>query len=152
MTCDVCHTLKGVETRPGSAAFTLAADDNVRFGPRCDAKDHYFHRMGCSPIHEEAKFCAGCHLYYRAGGDGQPLPIYTEYEEWLESPYAEIGRSCQACHMPGARGEIARGSPLRDGVPHHGFFGRDGKLRQRALTLQLEVAERDGRLQVTAAS
>jgi hypothetical protein len=150
VTCDVCHTIRTVEARRAGAGFTLVTDDNVRSGPLCDARDHYFHRMGCSPLHTEARFCAGCHLYYEKRGATE-LPIYTEYEEWQASPYAGAGEACQTCHMPDSRDEVARGSPPRDGVPHHGFLGSDSKLRRRAMTLKLEVAERDGHLQVTVA-
>jgi len=150
VTCDVCHTMRTVEARRSGAGFTLVTDDNVRSGPLCDARDHYFHRMGCSPLHAEARFCAACHLYYEKRG-AVDLPIYTEYEEWQQSPYASAGEACQSCHMPDSHDEVARGSPPRDGVPHHGFLGSDGKLRRRALTLKLEVAEHEGRLQITVA-
>jgi hypothetical protein len=151
VTCDVCHTIRAVDARRSGAGFTLVTDENVRMGPLCDARDHYFHRMGCSPLHTESRFCAGCHRYYQKIGESGELPIYTEYDEWLVSPYAALGQNCQACHMPDSHDEVARGSPARDGVPHHGFLGSDGMLRRRALTLKLEVAEHSGRLQVTVA-
>jgi hypothetical protein len=149
VTCDVCHTIRSAEGKRAGGAFVMVPNENVRMGPLCDARDHYFHRMGCSPLHTEARFCAGCHLYYRNAGTPEELPIYTEYEEWLASPYPALEEGCQGCHMPDSRDEVARGWPMRDGVPHHGFLANDGMLRRRALTLKLEVEDRDGRLHVT---
>ena len=149
VTCDVCHTIHAAKAKRTGAGFVMVPNENVRMGPLCDARDHYFHRMGCSPLHTQAQFCGSCHLYYENAGQANELPIYTEYEEWLASPYPALGQTCQACHMPDSRDEVARGSPPRDGVPHHGFLGSDGLLRRRALTLKLEVAEHEGRLRVT---
>jgi hypothetical protein len=83
VTCDVCHTIDRVELGQKGAIFALRLDGNVKFGPLCDARDQYFHRMGCSPLHREAIFCAACHTHRE--GD---LPVYTEYQEWRDGPYA----------------------------------------------------------------
>jgi cytochrome c554/c'-like protein len=141
VTCDVCHTLRPAPVGPEGPLrqFHLAVDDMVKYGPLCDAKDHYFHRMGCSPVHERASFCAACHQReIRVGGGG--LKIYTTYEEWAAGPDAADDVQCQSCHMPGDRAEVAEGEGERDGVPHHGFLGRDRDLRQQALELEAAVA------------
>jgi hypothetical protein len=123
--------------------------DNIKYAQYCDAKNHYFHRMGCSPLHEESHYCAACHLLYRPVDGGIDLPVFTEYDEWLAGPYAAAGKDCQVCHMPGERAEVAQGSPPRDGVTHHGFLAQDGALRRRALGLRAAFAGEAKTLSVT---
>ncbi len=152
VTCDACHTISAVTERRAGGGFELRTREPVKYGPLCDAKDHYFHKMGCSPLHEKAELCSACHHLYRAVPGGE-IPVFTEYDEWKEGPYADEGLDCQRCHMPGTRGEVARGAPPRPSVPHHGFLGRDGTLRRHALTVRVsvkELASGGGRLEVTA--
>jgi len=134
VTCDVCHSIAAVDL-DREPRFTLAVHDMIKYGPLCDADDHYFHRMGCSPLHEKAELCGACHQRVVRGPDG-PIPVYTTYQEWKDSPYAGKGYTCQACHMPGDRAEVAEGEKARDDVPHHGFFG-DGALRKGAARLDV---------------
>lgn len=141
VTCDVCHTIREVGVAREGGVFRLGLEDNIKYAQYCDAKSHYFHRMGCSPVHEESRFCAACHLLYRRVEGGAELPVFTEYDEWLSGPYAAAGTDCQACHMPGGRAEVAAGSPPREGVTHHGFLAADGGLRRRALRLKAAFAE-----------
>ena len=130
VTCDVCHTLREPKPAAGGGGFRLAVDDMVKFGPRCDLADHYFHRMGCSPEHKEAAICGSCHWWEPDG-----LPVLTEYADWRAGPAAS--RPCQSCHMPKERAPIAVGAPARTGVPHHGLLGLATDLRQRALGLEV---------------
>lgn len=143
VTCDVCHTLREPAPAPGGGGFRLAVDDMVKYGPRCDLKDHYFHRMGCSPEHRDAALCGTCHWWEPRG-----IPVFTEYADWKAGPAAEKGLQCQGCHMPKSRAEIATGSPVRSGVPHHGLLGLAQDLRQRALGLEVTVTEDAGALAV----
>lgn len=51
------------------------------------------------PEFTQSRFCAECHQFFDAPGvNGKP--IQNTYAEWLESPAAASGRSCQSCHMP----------------------------------------------------
>lgn len=137
ITCDVCHTLREPMPSAAGGQFRLAVDDMVKYGPRCDLDDHYFHRMGCSKEHREAALCGSCHWWEPEG-----LPVITEYADWKAGPAAARGEPCQHCHMPKERAEIATGSPVRSGVPHHGLLGITADLRQRALALEV-TAKRD---------
>jgi hypothetical protein len=147
VTCEACHNIKAVEVRRTGAGYDLSLG-RVKYGPLCDAKDHYFHRMGCSPLHKEATICAGCHHYYRPLPGGGELPVFTEYDEWNEGPYQ--ARECQSCHMPGSRAEVADGHGVRDGVSHHGWLGSKRDLRARALAASAVVTEVGGKLRVEA--
>jgi hypothetical protein len=52
---------------------------------------------------ERSEFCKGCHQFE---ADGQALNgrlLENTYNEWKESPYAQEGKTCQSCHMPGRR-------------------------------------------------
>ena len=145
VSCDGCHTIVETAARRAGGAFRLRLDDNVKFGPICDAKVIYFHRMACAPAQEESRLCASCHLYYRTlpGPGGQELPVLTEFEEWSSGPDGDGSMECQGCHMPSATGEAAIGAGTRAAIHHHGFLGRDDLLRSRAVTMRL-TARRDG--------
>ncbi len=142
VSCDVCHTIAKVDVGAAPPRFELAVFDMVKYGPLCDAKDHYFHRMGCSKLHETAELCGACHQRV-VDGPGGPVPLYTTYQEWKEGPYPEEGWQCQDCHMPGVKAPVAEGEKPRDGVPDHGFFG-GGDLRKDSAKLELTARLLDG--------
>lgn len=139
VSCEVCHRIKAVELRaPGSAEAGPALEllDNRKYGPLCDADDHYFHKMGCSPLHVESRFCAACHDWSVRAPSGEIIPVFTEYAEWRALAGA---MDCSDCHMPGEAGEAATGARPRGSVPHHGWLGRAGDLRRAALTLRVSA-------------
>src|SRR6185503_10000384 len=113
------------------------------YGPLCDARDHYFHKMGCSPLHKEARFCGGCHLFTQHGKAGEDLAVFAEFDEWSKGPYGKTGTPCPDCHMPESQAEVAAGSAKRPTVSHHGFLGLEGDLRRRALAMSV-TAEPEG--------
>lgn len=122
VTCDSCHAVAEVHPSRSSPGFTLALGDNTKYAELCESKGTiYFHKTGCSPLHQDSRFCAGCHLLYRAGAGGRPLPVLTEYEEWSQSEYAHAELSCQGCHMPSAPGPAATGFAIRPQVHDHAF-------------------------------
>ncbi len=130
VTCEVCHAIHAVGE---NGAFEMALAENVQRGTLCDARDHNFHKMGCSPMHGESRFCAACHTL-QVG----TLEIFTEVADWKSGPYADL-LDCQDCHMPDRTDEVATGSPPREDVSHHGFRGADGRLFSRALTGRVEA-------------
>jgi hypothetical protein len=147
VTCEVCHTIDKVDVTTAGAGFALRLGEQIKFGPLCDAKDHYFHRMGCSPLHAQAEVCAACHLYVRTAADGTKVPVYTEYEEWRDE-YKSSKMPCQRCHMPGGTAEVATGAGERAGVPHHGLLGTSAQLRQHALAATASWRVHDGRVEI----
>ena len=132
--CDVCHTLREPE-RPSS--FTMHLEDIVKYGPLCDAKSNYFHKMGCSPFHGTSDACAGCHSLRWTTPKGDLLTVQSEFEEWRASNYAVERVECQNCHMPGALAAVAVGSSPRSSVGSHAFDL--ASLRSGAVALRMNV-------------
>jgi hypothetical protein len=134
VTCEVCHRIQSVDAKGNVPALDLLRPHEVKLGPRCDVDEPYFHRARCSPLFESPELCAACHHLYQPLGDGgAPLPVHTEYAEFKASRYAARGKTCQSCHMPGVRAELATAERERDDVPDHGFLGHSGKLRGTSL-------------------
>lgn len=146
VTCEACHAIRAATEGPAGIEYVHALAENRKFGPICDAKDNYFHRMGCSPLHREAKVCGGCHAWTMPSKGGAPLAVYTDYTEWKASSYAQAGIACQDCHMPTTTAEVASGAGRKVRVGHHGFMGAGGELRRRALGLVAEASDRDGKI------
>jgi hypothetical protein len=148
VSCDACHGIAKVEQTGAGARFSLELQTGTRYGPLCDATDHYFHRMGCSPLHQTSELCAACHTLDWSAPDGSKIPVLSEYAEWKASPFAAQDVPCQYCHMPESRAEVAKGAGPRPSVSHHGFLSDAGDLRQTGLLLELR-AEPSSREQVT---
>lgn len=149
VTCEVCHAIKSVTAGSAFATMTLGLKDNVKRGPLCDARDHYFHKMGCSPLHAESLVCAGCHHWSTTPAPDFQLLVFSEYDEWRRGPSGAAGISCQSCHMPGTTAEVAPGSPARPLVPNHGFRGLDGDLEKTALSLAAFRRDEGGAVKIT---
>lgn len=146
--CDTCHTLTSVTVgKADGTGYVVHPEDSVRYGPLCDAEPHYFHRMGCSPLHKTATFCAACHDYSVTLSNGSQLLVSPEYQEWLAESLTGAALPCQLCHMPGSKGEVAVGSPERPQVPSHSFSTRR-LLRARALTGRAQLTASENQLVV----
>jgi hypothetical protein len=92
LTCAACH-VRG----------------HVRFGPE--------HRLGLAGDEEglphggfhprrafsDSQFCAACHQFPEDGPRLNGKLRQDTYNEWLRSPFADQGVSCQNCHMPDRR-------------------------------------------------
>ncbi len=136
--CDACHTLGETTPRRSGGGFTLHVDDMTKYGPLCDAKNNYFHKVQCSPFHAQSEMCASCHWMARRVGTDE-LPVFTEYEEWQSSRYGAIGVTCQDCHMPEESTAVAVGAKRRGGVAHHDFGADNPHFRSSALSLRASI-------------
>lgn len=145
VTCDVCHTLREVKADGRGNALALDLVSAVRYGPDCDAADHYFHRMGCSPLHSRSELCGGCHLWTMHTSAGVELDVRTTHADWQAGSRAAEG-SCQGCHMRAVAGEVAVGWAAGVKVSDHGASGADA--RARAIALGLEVVPDGAQLRV----
>jgi hypothetical protein len=119
--CDYCHKVGGVYLDPATGSvydnvpgvqsqrmLRPPAGDNIFFGPYDDIKDP----DTFLPLISESAFCAPCHQFSFWG-----TPIYESYAEWLASPYAVAGVTCQECHMP-PNGDTFFALPSKGGVTH----------------------------------
>ena len=150
--CDYCHKVGGVyldpATRslypnaPGSQSQRILRPpegDNIFFGPYDDVHDPDTYL----PAITQSEFCAPCHQFSMWG-----TPIYESYNEWLTSPYADMGVTCQDCHMV-PTGDTLFALPEVGGLPHppedipsHLQLGAtDVELLQNTVTMTLRVRQ-----------
>ncbi len=134
ITCDACHSITEVDVDAPSPGLTFDLSSSVKYGPLCDSKTSYFHRAGCSPLHSQSRFCAGCHSLEWPAGDGTMLPVITDFDEW--SAKEKPGATCQDCHMSGTEGEVSRGWATRDKISRHDLFGTDDELLRAGVNLE----------------
>ena len=119
--CDYCHKVGGVfqdlasgslyPNSPGVVSQQILRPpegDDIFFGPYDDIPDPDTYL----PLFSESLYCAPCHQFSFWG-----TPIYESFNEWLESPYAQAGITCQACHMP-PTGDTHFVPPESGGLPH----------------------------------
>lgn len=91
--CAACHLRDGVLNIPSATPAQFSTDAHLR--------------VRYEPLLRDSRFCASCHQFDTATAvNGKPLQ--DTYREWLESPFAEQGISCQHCHMPD-RAHLFRG-------------------------------------------
>jgi YVTN family beta-propeller protein len=105
------------------------------------------------PLMSDSALCAPCHQFSFWG-----TPIYTSYDEWRASPYADpvSGQTCQDCHMP-PTGDTHFALPEEGGLPHppetipsHLQVGvTDQDLMRQTVELTIETSHSDDTLQVS---
>ncbi|MGB2982507.1 MAG: carboxypeptidase regulatory-like domain-containing protein, partial [Candidatus Bipolaricaulia bacterium] len=101
--CEYCHKIADAylnpatglpyDNAPGTTSFALnrpPQDTHMFYGPFDDVT----RRVSYLELEKQSQFCAPCHQFSFWG-----TPIYESFNEWLESPYADEGIHCQACHM-----------------------------------------------------
>ncbi len=120
VTCTSCHQLHVINDQVdeihllGNAEFFLPpgnrADRHV-WGPLADVGSNQMNAF-YAPVFSDSRMCASCHEYVTPGSGA---PGQETYSEWLASPAALDGISCQDCHMPpaAAPGQIANQGPSR---------------------------------------
>ncbi len=117
VTCVACHQVTEVN-RPYNSGHVL--DPGAAMGgPLADPAGNDFHESRHAPFMEESRFCGGCHDVLETSG----LNLERPYEEWLESPAAVSGQTCQGCHMPTYAGVAGAGAVAREGLHSHRFGG-----------------------------
>ena len=145
VSCSLCHQI-GKEKLGTRESFVgnfviggpTVQGDRIEFGPFSPDAGHIrimrSSTGGFLPTESahirESELCATCHtLITQALGPGGEIigefPEQVPYQEWQQSAYAGK-RTCQSCHMPVVREEVAitsiRGVP-RTGVSRHVFLG-----------------------------
>lgn len=99
LTCAACHLRRHVRHAPPLTADKAAAQPKgVPFAGTL---------IHGEPVRTAAflasEFCMGCHQHGPDTLHVNGKAIENTYREWLASPAAEQGRTCQSCHMPGGR-------------------------------------------------
>ena len=158
--CDFCHKVGGVYLNPASGSvypnipgaqsqrmLRPPPGDDIFFGPYDDIHDPDTYL----PLISESQFCAPCHQFSMWG-----TPIYESYEEWLASPFAQMGITCQDCHMPPtgdthfALPEVGGIAHPPDSIPSHLQLGAvSEELLQNTVTMTLSVQRSVEQIQVT---
>lgn len=94
LVCAACHVRAHV--RHGPVASRPDADRNVHGG----FEEH--------KAYSDSRFCANCHQFKEDGPRVNGKLRENTYQEWLATDFAQQGKHCQSCHMPG-RQHIWRG-------------------------------------------
>jgi hypothetical protein len=119
VSCMTCHGATKV-VRPYNAGLKLADDAAVR-GPLDNPVSGASHESVDAPMLRTSVFCATCHEVREEDG----LPLERPFGEWVESPAAQQGQTCQDCHMRRYDGQAAIGGPNRTRLRSHRFVGFD---------------------------
>lgn len=122
--CSFCHQVTGTDEPITNLSQRVEADGVYRGGlddPQAP------HPARTTEFHRSAEFCGGCHnVNHPVNG----LALEATYTEWLNSPQAEEGITCQDCHMseaPGVvgptPGRVAAMGPEREEIHRMTFWG-----------------------------
>ena len=123
VTCEACHKVSSVErARNSGHVFDPTGPER---GPLA-AVETTGHASETSSVLATSEFCGACHDIVEVSG----LPLERPYAEWLDSPAAADGRTCQDCHMTPWTGSAAVGSPERSDLHRHEWPGVDVPLRE----------------------
>lgn len=93
VSCDVCHSAVSHDTPIGNLSLNFATDGAV-YGPYQSAFDDG-HDSKQKEIFNSPELCGSCHDVFNFPG----LRIEEAYTEYTTSPAAEMGQTCQDCHM-----------------------------------------------------
>jgi hypothetical protein len=150
--CDYCHKVGGVYLNPatGSVYANTPGVQSQRVLRPPPGDDIFFGQFDDIPdpdsylqLYDESQYCAPCHQF-----SFWNTPVYESFSEWLASPYADEGITCQQCHMP-PTGDSYFALPEVGGLPHppaqipsHRDVGAaDVNLLQQTVTLTLTVRQ-----------
>lgn len=92
--CAACHVRSHQRFGPPFSEHAAAA--------RVFAEGHHGGAVVASAYSDSA-FCKPCHQFEENGFSLNGKLLENTYNEWLESPHAQEGKSCQSCHMPDRR-------------------------------------------------
>ncbi|MBN2011749.1 hypothetical protein JW960_20640 [candidate division KSB1 bacterium] len=117
VSCDVCHTIKGMAGDTPHNFSYISNPGRLKYGPKPGLESPH-HETEESDFLKQAQFCGNCH------NEKDPWGMWVKGTqlEWLEGPYSKEGVPCHRCHMPKARGKNATMSQ-EDDVAQHLFHG-----------------------------
>ena len=91
ITCAACHVRAHQRFGPPFSETTAAAQV---FG------EGHHGGVVVSRAYQDSAFCKSCHQFEEEGFSLNGKLMQDTYNEWLESPHAKQGQTCQSCHMP----------------------------------------------------
>lgn len=140
VSCLSCHRIapEGLGTKAGMSGHFQWAKDEAVYGPYQNPLQRpmwmhtgFIHQYGAHI--ERASLCASCHNLYTPvlDDDNQTVGQFAEqtiFSEWAASDYAEVGETCQSCHMPGLANNsrvalMPPFAPVRNEVWNHRIVG-----------------------------
>ena len=129
--CSQCHLIKEVDskTHPPHPTYQL---EKIVFGGYKKPAENLAHQSETSALYRSSQYCVTCHDSLPRAAQHAKLPDWMG--NWQDSKAEKDGKTCQACHMPGAFGESANGERNRK-IANHSFPGRFGKVRAKAVEL-----------------
>ncbi len=147
VSCTLCHQIEdrnlGTEaTFSGAYPLDTSTEppDRMAYGPFPDQFGVTMQALvGYLPVEGpqtlKAELCGVCHTLFTPYLDEEgnvlgEFPEQTPLLEWQHSAYADLGMTCQSCHMPAAIGGVAISNrpnppkiPLRTPFAQHHFVG-----------------------------
>jgi len=145
--CSFCHQVTGASSPTNNVSLLVDPSGTYRAQIATPTAPH---PTAVSTFHNSAEICGSCH---NVAHPGNGLPVEATYSEWLASPQAKAGTTCQDCHMSQTPGQIgpsvgwdAGGGPRRP-VYQMSFMGAQvglgnpilaEQMLQNAATLQLD--------------
>ena len=89
-----------------------------------------------SSAYSDSAFCKPCHQFEENGFSLNGKLLENTYNEWLDSPHAKEGKTCQSCHMPNRRHQW-RGIHDPDSVKN--AIKLDVEIRNYQETIEAEI-------------
>jgi nitrate/TMAO reductase-like tetraheme cytochrome c subunit len=117
VSCDICHTITGMNGEPYNFNFTISPG-RTKYGNR-DGVESPHHITKNHEFTQSAELCGTCH------NEKSPYGVWVKstHREWAAGPYASEGVRCQDCHMPAGPGRNAMLAVERQDMRHHLFHG-----------------------------
>ena len=145
--CAQCHLIHEVDdTRhPPVPSFQLG---KTVFGGYKKAAENLAHQSQANPLFRKSQFCVTCHDSLPPTSISKRMPGWLG--SWKNSKAEKEGKACQDCHMPKAFGESANGERNRK-IANHSFPGRFGKVRAKAVELDIQTHVKGDHSQVQVA-
>ncbi len=100
VTCDYCHSVRGVPASDGRARPVVEFSD-LKSGP-VKYSPSTAHQTAYSEVHLSSQACVACHEFRNALG----FALLTTFTEWSNSRAGKEKQPCQGCHMYAVKGDV----------------------------------------------
>lgn len=156
--CDLCHKIKSVSIDDtGGYPGVLSIEFNrleegyqIFYGVHDDITS--VNESSYNPLYKDSRYCAPCH-----NAKFWDLTVYSDFDEWAESSYAERNIHCQDCHMK-PTGKMKHFAPIKSGgilrdpstLPSHRQLGvKDIDFMRKSIELNTQSSLEENMVKVT---